>query len=113
MRFIILPTLALVACDPATVDCDTLAVASVNLIITDGTDPVDDATVQYSLAGEAPVDCESISAANEWVCGWEVSGDLTITVDAPGFSPYTETVTVGSDACHVISESLDVVLDPA
>jgi len=113
MRFFILPALALAACDAPNVDCDTMAVASVTLTLSDGTAPVDDATVQYSVNGEAPMDCESFGAANEWTCGWEVAGELEITVDAAGFAPYTETVTVESDVCHVITQALDLTLDPA
>lgn len=44
---------------------------------------------------------------------WEREGDYIITVSGEGYVTYvSETITVTSDPCHVIPQTLDVSLQP-
>jgi hypothetical protein len=46
------------------------------------------------------------------LCAYERSGSLDVWVHARGYSSWYETVTVGHDGCHPITEVRDVVLVP-
>ena len=57
------------------------------------------------------MDCAYI-IDNEWICAEEISGDLRISVDNAGpYQYFEEVVTVETEPCHVITETLDVVLE--
>lgn len=102
----------LAACEPE-VDCTTEARGSVNVSVVDAdgapTDAFDSISYDSSTFSD---DCEGWETG-EYVCGWEVAGDITITVEACGGSQtISETVTVQSDECHVIPEALELQIDP-
>ncbi len=91
------------------VDCTTEARVSVTVTVTDWEgEPVPEVLVTYEVDGEEPVECEGYGT--EFLCGWEVAGDLLIWVEAEDFEPHEETVFVPEDECHVQSQTLDVVL---
>lgn len=103
--------LLLTACPgPKQRDCDLMAVASVNveLLTEDGGEP-EEVELTWSVDGGDAQPCESFSPG-EWVCAWEVAGELTIHADAWGYGEVTERVTVEEDVCHVIPEQLTLTL---
>ena len=114
-----LSLLALVACIPNNgevggddtaggVDCTTEAVASVMASVTDEAgEPLMEATVTW--AGEtAEGSCEAWNG--DFACGFEVEGELTITAELEGHVTESVEVVVEADACHVITEHVDIVL---
>ena len=114
LRFV-LPLLPLFGCPALEASCDTMAVASVMLNVATADDADVDIVATYTANGAAPVDCDLVGDSGEFVCGYEVEGDLEITVSADGYAPETTVVTVGSteDGCHVRTETVDVTLEPA
>ena len=104
-------TALLAGCTTEQQDCTAIAAVSVSVTVVD-TDgyAVDGATVTY-LAEDAdePVACEEMSGT--FLCGYEVSGDIVIRAEAPGYQPIEQTVFVGEDECHVQGESIELVLD--
>lgn len=107
--------LAAAACtgkDDSAVACDTSAVASVQVVVTDATANVlDGATVTYSVGGGAPAACESFGS--QYVCGWEVAGEITVTAAVEGYVTGSQTVVVAQGTCHVETQDLTLRLDPA
>lgn len=96
----------------SSVACDESAVASVQVIVTDSSaGPIDGATVSWSAGGESG-DCESVEGTT-LVCGWDVTGEMTLTATAAGYVDQTQTVNVESDGCHAITENATFRLDPA
>lgn len=96
----------------SSIACDDSAVASVQVIVTDSSaGPIDGATVTWSAGGESG-DCESVEGTT-LVCGWDVTGEMTLTASAAGYVEQTQTVTVESDGCHAITENATFRLDPA
>lgn len=111
MRVSRLAVLMLVACDGSE-PCSTEARGSVLVTLTDGSGgPIADATVTFRADGAAETPCDGLPDGT-FVCGWEVDGDVTVTATAWRHAPATETVTVGRDDCHVLTEALTLVLDP-
>jgi hypothetical protein len=108
---LIVPALALtalIACTPKDEKaCDTMAVASAQLSLVgpDGA-VVSGAAVRFEFddgsGGVTEVDCEEWESG-QYICGWEVSGELRISVVAEGFEDAELTVDVGltEDECHV------------
>jgi hypothetical protein len=96
----------------SSIACDESAVASVQVIVTDSSaGPIDGATVTWSAGGESG-DCESVEGTT-LVCGWDVTGEMTLTATAAGYVDQTQTVSVESDGCHAITENATFRLDPA
>lgn len=109
-RFLLLLPL-LTAC-PALddVNCTTEARASVQVTVEDEAGaPIPDASLTWTGADGVPTSCENM-ADGQFVCGWEADGELTIDVTKDGFEDAQLVVTVGSDACHVITEARTVTL---
>ncbi len=105
--------LAASACTPP-VDCTTEARASVQVTLVDsaGVD-IGEADVSYSVDGGGTfTDCEEV-IANQWVCGWEVSGEIVVRAEAIGYVTAEQTVTVGADECHVIGQTVELTLEDA
>lgn len=75
----------------------------------DAGDPVTDATVTYSVDGETPVACEQ-AMDGLYPCGPEIEGDITVSATADGLGTDEQTVTVSADECHVITESVTLIL---
>ncbi len=101
----------LVGCDGDEVACTLEARSSVTVTVVDevGT-AIPDPTVTYAVDGGAEQACEAMNGV--FVCGYEVEGFFEITADAEGFAPETATVTVESDACHVIGQQVEITLRP-
>ncbi len=97
------------ACGDGGQACTEEAVASVRVTVEaqDGS-LVEDARVTYATEREAPQMCED-AGQGSYICGYEVSGDLTITAQSFNRARMTsDTVTVTQGPCHV--ETRDVVL---
>lgn len=89
--------------------CDTSATSSVTVDVVDTTGAaVEGATVTYSVDDGVPNPCE-LMAGSSFVCGWEESGDFTITVKH-GAETKTATVTVDDGSCHVDGEVIKVTI---
>ena len=69
---------------------------------------IENASVSYSAEAMSG-DCEVDSIGGHY-CGEEQSGEVTILVSAEGYVDAEETVTVGADQCHVITENLDITM---
>lgn len=108
---LIVPALALtalIACTPKDEQaCDTMAVSSAQISLRgpDGA-VVSGAAVRYELddgsGGVTEADCDEWQPG-EYVCGYEISGELRISVVADGFEDAALSVEVGltEDECHV------------
>lgn len=110
---LLVPVAALTACDEP-VMCTDIAMASVQVHVEDADgNPISGATLTWNQAdavGE-PQPCESYGGG-DYTCGYEAAGALVIEVSALGFAEETVTVEVSADECHVITEQIDVVLEP-
>lgn len=108
---LIVPALALtalLACTPKDQKaCDTMAVASVQLTLR----APDGAVVSGALVtaefddgsgGVTTMDCDELTSG-EYICGYEISGELRISVVAEGFEESELSFDVGltEDECHV------------
>jgi len=88
-----------------------MAAASVTVSVADEEGAaVADATVRFSVDGGDFSSCDSVG--DSWACGWEVAGDITIEVAAPGFETQTASAQIEDGECHVVSQSLDIILLP-
>ncbi|MES2639291.1 MAG: hypothetical protein V4850_07395 [Myxococcota bacterium] len=94
-------------------DCDASASGSVSLTVSaaDAGD-VSAAVVTFAPAGEPEKPCDNFGATGEYVCGWEVAGDILVRVEAPGYQTFERSVFVEQGECHVVQEHLAVVLAP-
>lgn len=109
-----LPLLALFGCPTGgEVMCTDIAIASVivNVTVEGDVAPI----VEYSTDGETFTACDELTPGEQYVCGYEIDGDLT--VQAGGGAGYTvdmREVTVGrtEDGCHVVTETVDLVVTP-
>jgi hypothetical protein len=103
------------ACEPVGGrDCTLMAVSSVTLNVENEAGArISGSTATYSVDGGEPVACEALGGNGDFVCGWEVAGDLTITASAPGYQEASQTVTVEADECHVVTEELTLTLQEA
>ena len=98
--------------EDSAVACDTSAVASVQVVVTDANANVlEGATVTYSVEGGEAASCDSFGA--QFVCGWEVAGAITVTAEVDGFQSASQTVVVAQGTCHVETENLTLRLNPA
>lgn len=109
-----LTALAIAGCTGANngEDCDTMAAVSVSVTVVDpdGGD-VPEAMVTYTREDSEEAElCEEIS--DVFLCGYEVSGVITIRAEAEGFQSAETQVTVTEDECHVNGESVELVLQP-
>jgi len=126
MRFA--PFLLLAACpvDPG-IECSTLAAASVTISVTDPDgSPLAPTSVTWSVDGGAPTAAECMNEdCTEFVAGWEVEGEITVSAELSGevsgdpccFYDSTDselvTIELDGDGCHVVGQSITLVLDPS
>ncbi len=113
LLFVVVPAVvAGGACtEEPTAPCTEVAAVSVTVNVTGNAgDAINDAIVSFTVDGGAASDC-SFLADGDYLCGTEQSGDFVITISRPGFITETATATVAADECHVIGESVAVVLD--
>ena len=98
-------------------NCTTIAIASVNVTVTDPSGVhIPEAEVFYLPTDADWTDheaCEASPDGETWICGWEVAGEIEIEVSADGYETQVETVFVDEDECHVIQELVDVELEPS
>lgn len=106
-------SLGLGGCVISPVECTDLAAVSVSLTLENQNgESVAGADVRFSADGSAEEPCTEFDVGT-YTCGYEVEGELTITIGADGYEPASISVTVGADECHVITEEVTVVLVPA
>lgn len=110
------PLVSLMACEPeGEVACTEEARSSVNVVV-EGVGEVQPAVTYSRDGGETFEACDGMGDVGDvdasWVCGWEVAGELIVRVEAEGFEQQDTLVTVEADACHVLSESLTVTMQP-
>lgn len=93
--------------------CDASAAGSVGVTVSavDGSD-VSAARVSFAPEGQPAKPCDDFGGTGEYVCGWEIAGEITVRVEADGYASHEETVFVEEGECHVVQEHLDVVLEP-
>ncbi|GDX83143.1 hypothetical protein LBMAG42_49540 [Deltaproteobacteria bacterium] len=105
--------LFLAGCPETEHACTDLAAASVTAHVEDADgNAIADATATFTVDGGAAQDCESFTDGT-YVCGWEQTGVIAVTIEKDGFVAATQEVTVGMDAdqCHVEQETLNFVLE--
>jgi len=89
-----------------------MALSSVQVTLYDDAGAtIEDATLTYTGGGFEDQPCDPING--QYVCGWEVSGEIVITIEAQGFETETLNVTVEDGLCHVVTELVDVTLTPS
>lgn len=110
-------TLALVGCPPpddSGIMCTEEARASVQVSVSgaDGAPEPAAVLVEFSQDGEIFEACEAID--DQFVCGYEVAGELVIRASAEGFAPAEQVVEVEmtDDGCHVETQMIELVLEP-
>lgn len=92
------------------IDCDLMAVSSIQLSVLDELgEPVDGAQAEFSTNGADWTACDDFG--DGWVCGYEVGGDIEVRASAPGYDEQQVSVFVDSDVCHVITEQVDLTLE--
>ncbi len=111
-RALVALVLVLAGCPSQGEDCTAIAAVSVSVTVVDADGAaVPDATVTFTREGaEEAEPCEE--GPDVYLCGYEVSGILTIRAEAAGFTTAETEVTVTEDECHVQGESVVLVLDP-
>ncbi len=94
------------------VDCTEQEVPSIEVTVAGSSgEPLDGVSVTYApLGGDDAAPCELRSDAS-WICGSEEAGDFVVTAVAGGHVPESAGVTVEADECHVITETVDFLLD--
>lgn len=100
------------ACAPPPADCTLEARSSLAVRVEDGAGIlIGDATVNASHAGGAVQACEP--SGDSYQCPfYEVAGDFVVAASRAGNEPASAAVTVGADACHVVTEQVLLVLTP-
>lgn len=105
----------LLACgdkDDSGLDCDTMAVASVQVTVQlEDPDAAGEVAVTAVDAAGSEVLCDAMPDAGTWVCGWERAGEITVTATASGHLPASATVTVAQGECHVETELMTLSLE--
>ena len=87
------------------------AMPSVQAVVTDAVgSPLADATVTWSSGGSDPEPCDAVG--NQFLCGMDETGTLSVTGAAPDHVSQTVDVTVESDGCHAITQTQTFRLDP-
>jgi hypothetical protein len=77
---------------------------SVLVTVLDGETVVDDATVAFSVDGDAQQPCDNLEEGR-YACGGEQAGDFLITATR-GDQSGSIALTVTADECHVITEEV-------
>jgi hypothetical protein len=101
------------ACLPTGTACTLEARASLNVsVVDDDGAPVDDAIVTAALQGGETKTCESSGDGGYFCDFFEVEGTFVVTATR-GDASDSATVEVGADECHVIAETVELVLPAA
>jgi hypothetical protein len=83
---------------------------SVLVTVLDGETVVDDATVEFSVDGDAQRPCDNLEEGR-YACGGEQAGAFLITATR-GDQSGSVALTVTADECHVITEEVTLRLLP-
>lgn len=96
---------------PAPRVCDTSAAASLTLTLSssDG-QPLPNVKATWKTAEQSD-SCQNLN--NQFICGYEVAGNMTVEISAEGFQPQTLVVEIPKGDCHVVSQTRNVVLKPS
>ncbi len=92
--------------------CTAEVVASVQVNLADaGGAALEDPAVTFRVDGGAEAACSS-SDGGGWLCGEDVTGNITVRGTATGHDPSEATVEVALDAagCHAVTEGVDLEL---
>lgn len=97
------------------IPCTDEIVPSILLtLVDDAGNPLTAATgswSQWGVTGEdGPLSGCEIFDTERFVCGWEQAGGIDLTAGRINYNGATETVTVESDECHVITEEVTLTL---
>lgn len=95
--------IGLTGCEKDIACTDHLAWSVELSLIDEAGGPVEGATVSVT-DGSITEDCYEYEGT--YTCGAELAGDLTISMEASGFSAEELDVTVEADECHVISQQI-------
>lgn len=102
------------ACEPASDEpaCTDEVADSVQVnVVDDAGEAVTDAVVTFSTDGGIVQRCTT-EGDGRYACGVELFGDFVINVTRTGFVAASANVTVDADACHVLTEIVDIALAP-
>lgn len=93
--------------------CTDVVVPGLNVTVKDGGITLTSGVTVTATDGEYIEQLVLSTDQNQYLGAWERGGDYIITVTGEGYQPYTsETITVTSDECHVITEEVTVNLSP-
>lgn len=93
-------------------DCAVYVAPSVIVNVSSNGDvPVVAAEVSFTGPNGESGACPEESGG-QYFCGEEVEGLVTVTVAKSSYATQVFEVEVGADRCHVLTETLDVVLEP-
>jgi len=105
-----LSSLAHVSCTTGPVACTDIALSSLSVTVLDEAEqPVIDATVTATHASDIKT-CESQNDGTYRCDFYEVEGEFVVAATKSGYVDDSESVTVAADECHVITESVTLVL---
>lgn len=97
------------------IDCSSMAVASVLVTLEPADGSFQDTTdfvVEYSVDGGDFSDCVNNPDTLDYSCGFEEPGSVVVRASADGYLPAEGMAEVGEDECHVLTETLTLVLEP-
>lgn len=97
-------------CEQPGTNCTLEAAASVNVEVRDiDGAAVVDADVRYTVDGGDSEACDNFDDGR-YACGYEIAGEFVVTATKAGYAAAQNGVTVKDDECHVVGESLDLLL---
>lgn len=94
--------------------CIALYTPSVIATIVDvSSDPLPDATVTYMIDDAGPYPADD-SYGNNFIAGYETTGDFVVMAEHDGYSTNTGSATVVMDdaGCHVLTQEIEIALTP-
>ena len=110
---LLLLALLLGACAPI-IACTEIAMSSVSVHVEDPDGlAIDDATLTFDSDDLTEEPCQSMGGG-DYVCGYEIAGEITVDASHDGYVPASETLTIEMDAdgCHVVGQQITIVLEP-
>lgn len=93
--------------------CTEMAAASLTVEVLDPEGkPIQDAQVHFSVDGGDSQICDGWGNGT-YVCGYEVAGELTVTVEAEGYLDAQTVANVVMDdvGCHVVGQAVSLTLE--
>ncbi len=95
--------------------CDLSARAAVNLHLVDQAtgQAIADATISYTVDGEAQPDEGALIGSDAYALGIELAGHYEVHIEAPGHMAVDRSYDVDEGECHVESVSDEIEMPPA